>query len=218
MSEILDALKKVGLSMSKTDGEPPEYEFGLEGYSKMIRVPLGMVHHRAKVNLTMWGAWDIGPLRHISDKEWSDVVDEWIGSGTVSIIETGGTDLPSRIIMAVKQWLDARGEGTEYSDLQSGCYVRRVNGGEECLCFLPDPLFKNASRWLGHPVKAQDIEFALRKVGLRTGREVNPIRVGNPGCQFRPWVIPVERLNGVEFEPEDKQAQLPETEEVTAEF
>jgi hypothetical protein len=194
-SEKLKALIESGLSMAKTDTEPPEYRFSLEGKEKIVRVPLSMVKNRKKVNLLTWGAWDFNALDGVTDKEWPVILDEWVQNGTVRIIDTGGVDLSSRIITAVKGWLDARGEGSEFSDMLSGCYVLRVNKGEQCYCFLPEPVLRILRDRLGHPVKAQDVEFALRRVGLRSGRDVNPIRVGKNTWQGRPWVVPVEALD-----------------------
>lgn len=218
VSEKLQALTDCGLSMGKTNAEPPQYEFGLKGQPKVIRVTLRELHSKDMVDMAMFGAWDFHPLADITPKDWRAIIEEWMASGAVEVIDTGKTDLPSRIILAAKRFLEQRGEGTAYSDIESGSFVRRVNGGEDCYCFLPERLLSVIGKWLGRPVKAQDVEFALRKVGLRTGRDANPIRVGNPGHQFRPWVVPVATLDAVEFELEDKQAQLPEMEDDIPEF
>ena len=215
-SEKLNALIECGLSMAKTDSTPPQYQFTLKGHPKVIRVSLKELHSKDMVDMAMFGAWDFHCLVDIKPKEWREIIDEWMQSGTVDIIDTGGADLSSRIIKALESILDQRGEGDELSDLLTGAYVRRVNGGEDCFCFFAEPLVRMLPRWLGHPVKAESVEFALRRVGLRTGRQVKPIRVGkgNPGWQGRPWVVPVKRLEDFVYPDmvQETQGELPDSE------
>lgn len=214
ISENLKALMSSGLSMEKTDSEPPEYRFSLKGQPKVVRVSLAMVRDKDKVDLIMWGAWDFHPLGDLTKQQWREIVDDWMASGTVPIIDTGGIDLPSRIIVAVKKWFNQTDEGKAYSDMETGSYQKRINKGIECYVFLKEPVTKAVPRLLGHPVKSQDIEFALRRVGLMTGRDVHGIRFGNPSKQERKgfWAVPVERLDSF-AEPvveDESQAELPE--------
>lgn len=219
LSPELQSLLEAGVSMAKTDTWPPDYDFRWEEHQGSIRVPLGKVKSRAYTHTMMWGRWDESPLDGISQKEWPKIMEEWRRSGFSGTIDTGGTDFNGQLIQGLKRFFDQQGEGTEYSDIQSGSYLKAKNKGTDCYIFLPTSrmlhFLKSAT---GKEVTPDKLEFALRQVGLRVGyKEVNPQRIGKQGTLHRGlWVIPVERLDaygaGV-VEPEKQEELIPNRDE-----
>lgn len=197
-------LAGLGLSLEKVESEPPEYVFHLRGHPKAVRVTLAELHSKLKLDLIMFGAFDYHPLAGIKNDDWRGIIEAEMASGSVAKIESE-VSLERRIILALKASLHQLGEGHEYQDLEAGCYVQAINGGQKCYCFLSRKLLTFVPRHLGHPVKAADIEFALRSVGLRYGREAAPVRVGKDGKQYRLWVVPCSELDAIEAPVEEEQ-------------
>jgi hypothetical protein len=187
------------LELYRLDGVPPTFEFELNGQRK---TPVPVKHSTLmkpealdNLFLAYWGKIIIGDL---PPARWRQQVIKYFEAGQVRDRKLDGADLGSRIAKSLKHWLDQRGEGSEYSDIEAGSYVLTRYKGRECYGFDPRPFLHWLHADIQQPVRAEDVQFHLRQFALKN----HQVRVGKSGLRPYLWIIPRKRLDFVGFAPQ----------------
>ncbi|GAH75834.1 unnamed protein product, partial [marine sediment metagenome] len=117
--------------------------------------------------------------------------------------------------LSIKRWFDQRGEGSEYSDIQSGSYALVPYRGpetdyesKEYWAFQPTPLLRWLKRDLGKTI-TRDSLWAMM-VGWGGIKWQWRIGKGGAGTPVRLWALPPDFAMSAEFatEKEEKQEEM----------
>lgn len=193
IAEIVGLLRDKGLSCRQVGaGNEAIFEWSLARNRGKVSCNLRTLQRKGELNWQFFAAWGEFVLDLVPDGKWKQVLKFLVSTGAMVKVEVGDISPESRIIASTWQWFEHRGEGTEYSDLLSGCYILATNKQKLCYNFLPAPLIKWLRRDLGYPVAEGTVAYALSQVGLKSGRKANQIRLGKNPVVRRPrvWAIP----------------------------
>jgi len=127
--------------------------------------------------------------------------------------------------LSIKRWFEQRGEGTEYSDIQSGSYIIVPYRGKETdweqkdfWAFQPTPLL----RWLKRDIQRTITRDTLWSMILSWGGVKWQWRIGKAkeSTPVRLWALPPSFAEDAEFaiEKEEKQEEMVLEEETEEEL
>jgi hypothetical protein len=206
LRELIDG----GVTLKKTNTNPPDYEFTWWGHPGTVTVPLSRVFSRKSVHLAMWGRWDASPLLKISQKAWPDLVEQWPRSGFSGVVDAGGADFAGQILRGLEAYFQQRGKAETLSDAQAGGYVRKVDAGIDVYAFLVRPgLLGYLKKWTGKEVTPSNLRIALNDYGLRTSSDARAVRFPGGVQDHTFWVIPARVIDGRgDIEPGQRELDL----------
>jgi len=119
------------------------------------------------------------------------------------------------VLLSTKRWFEQRGEGTEYSDLQSGSYAIVPYRGKETnweqrefWAFQPTPLLRWLKRDLNRTISRDFLWAMAQSWGvIKWQWRIGKAKGGTP---IRLWALPPSFAEAAEFalEKEEKQEEL----------
>jgi hypothetical protein len=147
-------------------------------------------------------------------KDWDNFISKLLASAR-EMEAPVDTSPEIEVKLSAKRWFDQRGEGSEYSDLQSGCYVTVPYRGKETnfeqkefWAFQPTPLL----RWLKRDLNRTISRDALWSMMVTWGVVKWQWRIGkgHDSTPIRLWALPPDFAKEAEFalEKEEKQEEL----------
>lgn len=147
-------------------------------------------------------------------KDWDNFISKLL-AGAKEMEAPIDTSPEIEVKLSTKRWFDQRGEGTEYSDIQSGSYAIAPYRGKETDCeqrefwaFQPTPLL----RWLKRDLGKNIARDTLWSMVVAWGAIKWQWRIGKAkgGTPIRLWALPPDFAESAEFalEKEERQEEL----------
>lgn len=211
---LLDALKpskSKHLDLSNLriiKSNPPHYIMTVNS----IDLPLSLTE------LQQWGRFrskvlaelDFIPMR---PKNWDGVINRLLEQSK-KMEAPVDTSAEVEIKLSIKQWFDKKQEGTEYSDIQSGCYAIVPYRGKETeweskdyWAFQPTPLLRWLKRDLGKTITRDNLWAMM--TGWGAVKHQWRIGKAKDSMPIRLWALPPEFATKDEYAIEEKQEELP---------
>lgn len=193
-------------NMRITKSTPPHYRLNVNGIDMRFSI----------YELQVWGKFKsrvLGELDFIpaKPKNWEGLVNRLLDIAQKEEAPVD-TSVEVGIKLSVKGWFEQRGEGREYSDVQSGSYVIVPYRGKETnfeqreyWAFQPTPLL----RWLRRDMGRVITRDTLWSMALDWGAVKHQWRVGKENSMpLKLWALPPDFAVSAEFAVE-KQVELP---------
>lgn len=193
-----------GLRIIKSN--PPHYIVNVNGDD--MNLNLGELQSWGRFRTKVLSERDFIPIK---PKNWELTINRLL-SQAAKFEAPVDTSAEAEIKLSIKRWFEQRSEGSEYSDIQSGCYaVVPYRGNEtaweqkEYWAFQPTPLLRWLKRDLGKTVKrdelwAMALGWGIIKHQWRIGK-------GQSGIPIRLWALPPQFAESVEFAIEEREEQ-----------
>jgi len=171
--------------IKKVQTSPPHYEVGVNG--RVLKVPLGTLLDWRAMRKRIVAELDFIPRR---PQDWDQMVDSLL---RVAEREEAPFDASEeeQARLAVVRFLELKGEGKEWSDLQGGCYILRKVAGVHCYCFQPSRLLD----WLKRertPMKSDQLWMLARAWGASKVKQ--RVKRGEGSIPLDLWAIPTEAM------------------------
>lgn len=169
--------------IKKVQTSPPHYEVGVNG--RVLKIPLGTLLDWKAMRRRIVADLDFIPLK---PHDWDQVVDSLL---RVAEKEEAPFDASEeeQTRITVARFLELKGEGKEWSDLQGGCYILKKVAGAECYCFQPSRLLD----WLKRersPMKSDQLWMLARTWGASKVKQ--RVKRGEGSIPLDLWAIPTE--------------------------
>lgn len=185
--------------------QPPHYILSVNGQD--LRVTMSQLQTWGKFKSLVLSELDFIPAK---PKNWEAVVNGLLARAS-KLEAPGDTSVDTEVKLAVKRWFDQRGEGSEYSDIQSGSYaIVKYRGKEtdfaeaEYWAFQPTPL----KRWLKRSIEKVIAQDALWAMMFSWGAIKHQWRIGkSKTIPLKLWALPPDFADKAEFAVEEKAEQ-----------
>jgi len=187
--------------------KPPHYILNINGTD--VTLTVGQLQSWSNFRTKVLTELDFLPTK---PKNWEGLINKLLEEAN-KMQAPVDTSLEVEVKLSIKRWFEQRGEGTEYSDIQSGCYAVMPYRGKETnweqkdyWVFQVTPLLRWLKRDLGKTIN-RDTLWAMA-VGWDAIQW--QWRVGkNPSMPVKLWGLPPNFAQKEEFAIEEEQKELP---------
>lgn len=169
--------------MTKVQMSPPHYDVEINGQKLKVGISTLLNWRRMKQEIV--ANLDFVPTQ---PESWDKQVDAWLRRAEK---EEAPKDASAneQLKLAVQRWLEVKGAGEQWSDIQSGCYLLREKAGRQFYCFQVSRLLD----WLrkeGRNISAASLYMVAREWGAQKWRLRVKAEKGSMPLEL--WAIPLD--------------------------
>ncbi|MDD5397530.1 MAG: DnaB-like helicase N-terminal domain-containing protein [Dehalococcoidia bacterium] len=186
----IKTLELSNLRIIKT--QPPHYVISVNGQD--MKTTPEIFANKEKFALQVMTTLDWKPTIQGNQAVWDNTINKLMAAAQ-KIEAPADTSLDAEVKLAVLRHFQNKGEGTEVSQIQGGCfYVGTINGAEYW-CFQPTPLMKALKKEVARPV-AWDLVWTMM---LDWGATAHQFKVGTVRMPLKLKCLPVDFAHDLEF-------------------
>lgn len=185
--------------------KPPHYILTVNGTD--LSITIGELQQWGRFRTKVLSELDFLPLK---PKNWDGVINRLLEQAQ-KMEAPSDTSAEVEVKLSTKRWFEQRGEGTEYSDIQSGCYAVLPYRGKETnfeskdyWAFQPTPLL----RWLKRDLQRTITRDTLWSMMYDWGAVKWQWRIGKENSlPVKLWALPPSFATEAEFAVEREEEQ-----------